>query len=95
MTAELSQNLHDLLCNGQGEGIAKSLAGTDLKPTKALIEAAANMMIDPNDNTFVLLGDQDDAYKTFWNVLKKTLDSNDKSVFIVKVVQAQERRSSH
>ena len=84
MTAELSQNLHDLLCNGQGEGIAKSLAGTDLKPTKALIEAAANMMIDPNDNTFVLLGDQDDAYKTFWNVLKKTLDSNDKSVFIVK-----------
>lgn len=95
MTAELSQNLYDLLCNGQGEGIAKSLAGTDLKPTKALIEAAANMMIDPNDNTFVLLGDQDDAYKTFWNVLKKTLDSNDKSVFIVKVVQAQERRSSH
>lgn len=83
-TDNLAQYLHDRLCKGEGKSIAEMLGNTELKPTKALIDAAANMMIDPNDNTFVLLGDQDDTYKKFWEILKKTLNSNEKSVFIVK-----------
>lgn len=83
-TENLAQYLNDMLCNGEGEKIADMLGNTERKPTKALIEAAANMMIDTNDNTFILLGDQDDTYKKFWEILKKTQHSNEKSVFIVK-----------
>lgn len=83
-TKELAQFLHDMLCGGDGKSIATTVANAEHKPTKALIEAAANMMNNPSDNTFVLLGEQDGAYKKFWSILKNTLDNKEKSVFIVK-----------
>lgn len=81
---ELALLLNELLSNGEGAVIAAAIDSAERRPTKALIDAAANMMIDPNDNTFVLLGDQDVAYKKFWSILKKTLDNKEKSVFIIK-----------
>lgn len=83
-TDKLAEYLKEKLSNGQGNSIAETLELASHKPTKALIDAAANMMIDPNDNTFVLLGDQDDAYKNFWKILQKSINNNEKSVFIVK-----------
>ena len=83
-TENLAQYLHDMLCDGEGETIAEALSNAERKPTKALIDAAANLMMDPNDNTFVLLGEQDDTYKKFWGILKKTQQSKEKSVIIIK-----------
>lgn len=83
-TENLAQYLHDMLCDGEGETIAEALNNAKRKPTKALIDAAANLMMDPNDNTFVLLGEQNDAYKKFWGILKKTQQSKEKSVIIIK-----------
>ena len=83
-TENLAQYLHDMLCDGEGETIAEALSNAERKPTKALIDAAANLMMDPNDNTFVLLGEQNDTYKKFWGILKKTQQSKEKSVIIIK-----------
>lgn len=83
-TENLAQYLHDMLCDGEGETIAEALSNAERKPTKALIDAASNLMMDPNDNTFVLLGEQNDTYKKFWGILKKTLQSKEKSVIIIK-----------
>lgn len=84
MTDILAKFLNEKLSKGDGCAIAEAIENAEYKPTRALIDAAANMMINSNDNTFVLLGDQDDAYKKFWSVLKKSFDKNEKSVFIVK-----------
>lgn len=78
----LSQHLMELLAYGHGEAIYKRIAECQPFPTRKLLEAAADIIIE-NDN-FYLIGDQDVAYKKILSCVKDAINKDKKSVFVVK-----------
>lgn len=80
----LIEILSTLLSKGQGEVVFNAISQAKLEPTKEFISSAANIVIDPNNDGFYMLGDQNVAYTKFEAILKETLEKNRKSVIVIK-----------
>lgn len=74
--------LKQCLSGGEGDNIKKKLLCDQPFPSDSLLQAAANIVFD--DNKFILLGDQHIALKKIKKTLSNTLESNNKSVVIIK-----------
>lgn len=80
--SRLAELLHSLLENGEGMDVFNNITSWHPTPTKRLIQAAADIIID-KDN-FYLLGDQNVAFTKFESILKDCLEKDEKSVIVIK-----------
>ena len=79
---ELAGHLNKLLCLGQGLQIFNNVQDSPIRPSKNLMDAAANMFKGITE--FSLLQDQLVASETIFGEVEKTIGNNNKTVIIVK-----------
>lgn len=80
---ELAKKLHDLLYYGNGLNIFNSVIESPIKPTKVLLDAAANMFQGVTE--YALLDDQLVASTTIFAEVEKSLKKgNQKTAIIIK-----------
>lgn len=71
------------LTGGKGYDIMRKLDTTQPLPTRQLLQAAADIVFEGNDD-FTLFGEQHEAFQRIEGLLKKTLDNEGKSVIVIK-----------
>lgn len=88
---ELAQFLYSKLSKGHGKEIYDQVTNAPEFPTPELLNAASRMVIENDNNTFILLGEQSVAYETFEGMLEKALKNSEekkktdeKHVLVVK-----------
>ncbi len=79
---ELSARINKLLCLGQGLRVFNNVQDSPIRPSKNLMDAAANMFKGITE--FSLLQDQLVASETIFGEVEKTIGNNTKTVIIVK-----------
>ena len=79
---ELANRLNTLLCLGHGLQIFNNVQNSPIRPSKNLMDAAANMFKGITE--FSLLEDQLAASEAIFGEIEKTLAANKKTIIIVK-----------
>ena len=80
--SELAARINKLLCLGKGLDIFNKVQDSEIRPSKNLLDAAANMFRGVTE--FALLDDQLTASQTIFGEIEKNRSNKDKVVIIVK-----------
>lgn len=81
---ELADKLHEVLQNWDGLSIFNKMALSPIRPSKKLLESAANMIHEWNVKAFSLIDDQIVAKNMIMDKIRKLNHTKEKSVIIVK-----------
>lgn len=79
---ELAQHLQQALGNGDGETIFHKMINSPIRPSKKLLESAANLIHEGNVSAFALIEEQIIARNVILDKIRKI--GNKKSIIIVK-----------
>ena len=79
---ELAQHLQQALGNGDGETIFHKMISSPIRPSKKLLESAANLIHEGNVSAFALIEEQIIARNVILDKIRKI--GNKKSIIIVK-----------
>lgn len=81
---ELADKLHKTLEYGDGLSIFNKVMQSEIKPSKKLLDSAANMIHEWNTKAFSLIDDQIVAKNMIMDKIRKLSNFKEKSVIIVK-----------